>query len=405
MQLAKRLDRLPPYLFVDINRRIADLRSKGIDIVTFAIGDPDMPTPGHIIERICDEARVPANHRYPETDGLPELHDAIADWYQARFDVDLDPETEVLPLIGSKEGIGHIALCFVESGTNVLIPDPGYPVYSMSTMIAGGNPCYFPLVAENGFLPDLSEIPESVASKATMMWLNYPNNPTGSSAPLQFFEEAAAFARKHDILICHDAPYTEVYFDGKRTTHLPPDKLFHRGLAHTFQIPKPFPMMTVMENLMLAPKGQAGENLFAPIFMSGRIKRQEKVFQEKALEILHFVTLAKLADHPAGELSGGQMKLLELARVLMGDPQVILLDEPAAGVNPALTRILVEKIQELNARGHTFFIIEHNMDFIMRYCDPIIAMVSGRIVFEGNGADARSDSQLVDAYLGDPAYG
>ncbi len=216
MQFAKRLDRLPPYLFVDINRRIADLRSKGIDIVTFAIGDPDMPTPGHIIERICDEARVPANHRYPETDGLPELHDAIADWYQARFGVDLDPETEVLPLIGSKEGIGHIALCFVESGTNVLIPDPGYPVYSMSTMIAGGNPCYFPLVAENGFLPDLSEIPESVASKATMMWLNYPNNPTGSSAPLQFFEEAAAFARKHDILICHDAPYTEVYFDGKK---------------------------------------------------------------------------------------------------------------------------------------------------------------------------------------------
>jgi len=193
----------------------------------------------------------------------------------------------------------------------------------------------------------------------------------------------------------------EVYFDGKRTTNLSPDKLFHRGMAHTFQIPKPFSKMTVMENLMLAPTGQIGEFLFAPILMAGKVKRQEQVLQEKALEILRFMTLDKLADHPAGELSGGQMKLLELARVLMGDPKVILLDEPAAGVNPALTTVLVEKIQELNSRGHTFFIIEHNMDFIMRYCDPIIAMVSGRVVFEGNEADARSDPQLVDAYLGD----
>ena len=120
MQFAKRLDRLPPYLFVDINRRIAGLRASGIDIVTFAIGDPDLPTPSHIIERICSEAHVPANHRYPETAGLPELHEAIADWYKGRFDVDLDPNTEVLPLIGSKEGIGHIALCFVEAGRLVL---------------------------------------------------------------------------------------------------------------------------------------------------------------------------------------------------------------------------------------------------------------------------------------------
>ena len=216
MQFAKRLDRLPPYLFVDINRRIAGLRASGIDIVTFAIGDPDLPTPSHIIERICSEAHVPANHRYPETAGLPELHEAIADWYKGRFDVDLDPNTEVLPLIGSKEGIGHIALCFVEAGRLVLIPDPGYPVYSMSTMIAGGSPYFVPLTEERGFLPDLDEIPDSVASKATMMWLNYPNNPTGAGAPLEFFEKAVQFARKHDIVVCHDAPYTEVYFDGKK---------------------------------------------------------------------------------------------------------------------------------------------------------------------------------------------
>jgi len=196
----------------------------------------------------------------------------------------------------------------------------------------------------------------------------------------------------------------DVYFNGKRTTNLSPDKLFHKGMAHTFQIPKPFPKMTVMENLMLVPTGQVGEFLFAPILMAGKVRRQEQVIQEKALEILRFMTLAQLADHPAGELSGGQMKLLELARVLMGNPNVILLDEPAAGVNLALTEVLVEKIQELNSRGHTFFIIEHNMDFIMSYCDPIIAMVSGRVIFEGNEADARSDPRLVDAYLGDLAH-
>lgn len=169
MQFAKRLDRLPPYLFVDINRRIAEMRAKGIDIVTFAIGDPDMPTPQHIIDRLCAEARVPANHRYPESDGLPVLREAVAEWYQTRFGIDLDPNTEVLPLIGSKEGIGHIAFCFAESGSPVLVPDPGYPVYSMATMIAGGQPHYVPLLEENGYLPDFDAIPESVAAKATLM--------------------------------------------------------------------------------------------------------------------------------------------------------------------------------------------------------------------------------------------
>ncbi len=216
MKLAKRLDRLPPYLYVDINRRIAEMRSEGIDIVTFAIGDPDMPTPPHIIERLCREAHVPANHRYPETDSLPELRAAVAYWYRERFDVRLDPDTEVLPLIGSKEGIGHIALCFVESDTVVLVPDPGYPGYSMGTMIAGGEPHYMPLKEDRDFLPDLQAIPGSVASRASLMWLNYPGNPTGAVAPLEFFEQAVEFARAHDIAICHDAAYTEVYFDGKK---------------------------------------------------------------------------------------------------------------------------------------------------------------------------------------------
>ncbi len=193
----------------------------------------------------------------------------------------------------------------------------------------------------------------------------------------------------------------DIMFNGIKTTSLSPDKLFHKGLAHTFQIPKPFPQMTVLENLMLAPTNQTGEKLLAPFFMGRKVKQQEEKFQEKAFEILQFLTLDRLADAAAGAISGGQMKLLELGRVLMGDPKVILLDEPAAGVNPALTEVLVEKIQGLNAKGQTFFIIEHNMDFIMSYCDPIIAMVSGRVVFEGNESEARSNPLLVSAYLGD----
>lgn len=193
----------------------------------------------------------------------------------------------------------------------------------------------------------------------------------------------------------------EVHFDGKRVSKLPPDVLFQQGLAHTFQIPKPFAQMTVLENLMLAPTGQIGESLFAPIFRKKKVQHQEHEMQEKAMALLAFTTLDALADFPAGKLSGGQMKLLELARVLMGDPKVILLDEPAAGVNPMLIEVLVEKIEDLHARGHTFFIIEHDMDFIMNHCDPIIAMVAGRVVFEGTGRAARSNPQLRDAYLGD----
>ncbi len=196
----------------------------------------------------------------------------------------------------------------------------------------------------------------------------------------------------------------EIHFDGIRITKSTPDALFRQGLAHTFQIPRPFPQMTVLENLMLAPTGQVGESLFAPFLMRKKVKHQEREIQAKAMNILTFTTLDQAANEPAGKLSGGQMKLLELARVLMGDPKVILLDEPAAGVNPALTEVLVEKIKALNARGHTFFIIEHDMDFIMRHCDPIIAMVSGQVVFEGNGKAARSDPQLLNAYLGDMTY-
>jgi LL-diaminopimelate aminotransferase len=220
MQLAKRLDRLPPYLFVEINQKIAELQAIGKDIINFSIGDPDLPTPSHIIERMCQAAHDPVNHRYPETIGLPKLRQAIAEWFERRFGVALNPAKEVLPLIGSKEGVGHIALCFVEPGDLALVPDPGYPPFSLGTILAGGKPYFMPLKEENDFLPDFKAIPDEVAEKAKLMWLNYPNNPTGAIASLDFFEKAVHFTQQHDLAICHDTPYTEVAFDGYKAPSL-----------------------------------------------------------------------------------------------------------------------------------------------------------------------------------------
>ncbi|HLB26589.1 MAG TPA: LL-diaminopimelate aminotransferase [Dehalococcoidia bacterium] len=216
MNFARRIEKLPAYLFAEISRKIAEKRSQGTDVVSFAIGDPDLPTPEHILESLREASRDPANHRYPETEGLPELREAIAGWYERRFGVSLDPESEVLPLIGSKEGVGHIALCFIDPGDVALVPDPGYPVYSVGTMFAGGEAYYLPLTEENGFLPDFDAVPADVLSKAKVLWLNYPNNPTGAVADLEFFERAAAFARRHGLAVLHDGPYSEVAFDGYR---------------------------------------------------------------------------------------------------------------------------------------------------------------------------------------------
>ena len=214
MKIARRVENLPPYLFVEIIKKINEKKAKGEEVVSFAIGDPDMPTPSHVIERLCQASQDPANHRYPESDSLPELRQAIAEWYKKRFDVSLDADTEVLPLIGAKEGIAHIALCFIDPGDIALVTDPGYPVYSIGTMLAGGESYYMPLTKENNFLPDLDNIPEDIAQKAKCMWINYPNNPTGAVADLNFFNRVVNFAQQHNIIVCHDAPYTEVAFDG-----------------------------------------------------------------------------------------------------------------------------------------------------------------------------------------------
>ena len=214
MRLAKRIKNLRPYLFAEITEKIDEKRSKGKDIVSFAIGDPDIATPPRIVERLCQAARDPVNHHYPETGGLPQLCQAIAEWYKKRFGVSLDAEKEVLPLIGAKEGVAHIALCFIDPGDIALVPDPAYPVYSKGTEFAGGEPYYMPLTEENNFLPALDTIPPQVLKQAKLLWINYPNNPTGAVADLVFFSRVVEFANQHDLAVCHDGPYTEVTYDG-----------------------------------------------------------------------------------------------------------------------------------------------------------------------------------------------
>jgi LL-diaminopimelate aminotransferase len=216
MQFAKRIEQLPPYLFAAISRKIAEKRAQGVDVISFGVGDPDLPTPAHIVDELVRAARDPANHRYPETEGLAGLREAIARWYEERFGVSLDPEREVLPVIGSKEGIGHVALCFIDPGDLALVPDPSYPVYARGTFLAGGDCYLLPLTEENDFLPDLDAVPADVARRAKLLWLNYPNNPTGAVADLEFFERAVAFAHRHDLAVLHDGPYSEMAFDGYR---------------------------------------------------------------------------------------------------------------------------------------------------------------------------------------------
>ncbi|MCC6386481.1 MAG: LL-diaminopimelate aminotransferase [Dehalococcoidia bacterium] len=214
MKLAKRVESLPPYLFAEISKKIAAKRAAGVDIVTFGIGDPDLPTPQNILAELHRASDDPANHRYPESEGLPELGKAIADWYDRRFEVKFTPMKETLPLIGSKEGIAHVALCFIDPGDIALVPDPGYPVYEIGTMFAGGTSYKLDCTRESGWKPNLDAIPEDVARKAKILWLNYPNNPTGAVADIAFFEKAVAFAKKYDVAILHDNPYCDVAFDG-----------------------------------------------------------------------------------------------------------------------------------------------------------------------------------------------
>ena len=214
MRTAARIAQLPPYLFAEIDRKVAEARARGADIISFGVGDPDLPTPPHVVEALAEAARDPATHRYPAYTGMAEFRSAIAEWYGARFGVTLDPDAEVQPLVGSKEGIYHLPVAFVDPGDVALIPDPGYPVYETGTILAGGSAVSLPLTEDNGFLPDLDVIPAATVQRARVLWLNYPSNPTAATVTKEFFARAVAFCLEHELLLAHDAAYTEVTFDG-----------------------------------------------------------------------------------------------------------------------------------------------------------------------------------------------
>jgi LL-diaminopimelate aminotransferase len=223
MQLADRLLKTPPYPFAELARLKREAIANGVDLIDFGIGDPDQPTPGFVVEAMQRAVTNPSYHQYDETGtGLPALREAIAAWYERRFGVALDPNTEVLRLIGSKEGIAHMAWAYLNPGDVVIVPDPGYPVYKVGTLFAGGESYFMPLLAERNFTPDLSAIPTEVADRAKLMWLCYPNMPTGGVADLAFFAEAVAFAKRHDILICMDLAYSEIYYTND---YVPPSML------------------------------------------------------------------------------------------------------------------------------------------------------------------------------------
>jgi LL-diaminopimelate aminotransferase len=212
--VSKKLGSLPPYLFAEIDTAKRKARQEGRNIIDLGVGDPDIPTPSFIIEKLYEAAKDPKNHRYALDQGMPEFRIAIAEWYKKRFNVDLNPEKEILPLIGSKEGIAHMPIAFLDKGDFVLVPDPGYPPYKNATILADGKPQVMPLKASHGFLPELDTINPRIADKAKLMFLNYPNNPTAAVADRSFYEKVVQFATLHNIIVCHDAAYSEVYFNG-----------------------------------------------------------------------------------------------------------------------------------------------------------------------------------------------
>jgi len=215
MQFAKRLEKIPPYLFAELDRKRDELISKGVDIINMGVGDPDQPTPTHVLEAMHQAIDDPSTHNYPPYQGTKEYRQGVVAWMEKRFGVTgLNPDQEVVSSIGSKEAIHNTLLAFVEPGDYTLIPDPGYPVYRTSTIFAGGESYTMPLLAKNNFLPDLTAIPSDIARQAKLLWINYPNNPTGAIATLEFFADLVAFCREYDILLCHDHAYSEMAYDG-----------------------------------------------------------------------------------------------------------------------------------------------------------------------------------------------
>jgi len=217
---AQRLEKLPVYLFAQLDEAKRKLEEKGVDVIDLGVGDPDVPTPSPIIDRLVKAAKDPQNHRYPPYEGLLSFREEVARWYLRRFGVSLDPEKEVMTLIGSKEGIAHICLGLLDPGDLALVPEPAYPVYQAGVIFAGAQPYYMPLLEDNGFLPSLGDINPEVALQAKLMWINYPNNPTAATVDVDFFREVVEFARRYNIVLCHDLAYSELSYDGYRAPSL-----------------------------------------------------------------------------------------------------------------------------------------------------------------------------------------
>ncbi len=215
-EYAQRIKTLPPYLFAQIDQKKREKLQQGVDLIDLGVGDPDIPTPKAIVETMQRAVEKPEHHRYPSYEGMLSFRQAVADWYKRRFGVELDPNKEVITLIGSKEGIAHFPLAFVNSGDVVLCPDPAYPVYKIGTLFAGGEPYILPLKEENNFLPDFKSVPKDVLKRAKIIWVNYPNNPTSATADESFYKELIEWARENNIIVASDLAYSEIYFGDKK---------------------------------------------------------------------------------------------------------------------------------------------------------------------------------------------
>lgn len=230
IKFSEKLKKLPPYLFIEIDKKKKAAIDRGVDIIALGVGDPDQPTPEHIVKAGQAALAKPENHQYPFGPGLIKFREAVAAWYKSRFGVTLDPVCQIWSLIGSKEGIGHFHLAFINPGDVVLIPEPGYPVYNTGTIFSGGEPYFMPLKEENGFLPDLNAIPENIRKRAKIIFINYPNNPTSSVAPRVFYEQVVAFAKKYGLIVVHDAAYSELYYEEKPMSFLEVPGAFEVGV-------------------------------------------------------------------------------------------------------------------------------------------------------------------------------
>jgi LL-diaminopimelate aminotransferase len=271
---AERLTKLPPYLYVQIRKKVREAQARGIDVISLGVGDPDQPTPQHVIDALTKAANDPANHQYPtgEEKGMPAFRKAVADWYGRRFGVTLDPDTEVLALIGSKEGNHHLALATLDPGDTAIIPDPGYPAYLASAIFAGAEVARVPLRRENGFLLDFDDISPELARKTKVLWLSYPNNPTTAVAPLEFWQRAVDFCRKNDIVLASDNPYSEISYDGFVTTSALQAKGAKDVVVEFNSLSKPYNMtgwrigMAIGNKDLIAAIDQVKENTDSGIF-------------------------------------------------------------------------------------------------------------------------------------------